>query len=94
MSDRGISQRVAAQMAGVSQSVIADWCSGSAPSDLTKVANLARGLGVSFSYLCLGFHENPSLDEISIESLFEEEQTPFEGIFKISAQRLVRKKRG
>lgn len=94
LSERGISQRVAAQMAGVSQSVIADWCAGSSPSDLSKVASLAKGLGVTFSYLCLGVHENPSLDEIAIESLFDEESTPFEGVFKLSAVRLVRKKKG
>lgn len=93
LSERGIPHRVAAQMIGISQSTLADWSAGSAPSDLTKVAALARALGVSFSYLCLGIEDHPNRDEIDIADLYEEEPVSFDGLFKIKAVRLTRKKK-
>lgn len=92
LTQRGISQRVAAQMAGVSASTMADWLSGTAPSDLHKVAALSKALNVSFESLCLGTHEGRPIDQIPIEEIFEEVPSEFEGIFKITASRLVRKK--
>jgi transcriptional regulator with XRE-family HTH domain len=93
LDDRGISHRVAAQMIGVSQSTFASWISGSAPNDLNKVASLAKALGVSFSYLCLGIEEHPSRDEIDLSDLYEEENVSFDGLYKIKAIRLVKKKK-
>lgn len=93
LAERGISHRVAAQMIGISQSTLADWSAGSAPSDLSKVAALARALGVSFSYLCLGIEDHPSRDEIDLDDLYEEEPVSFDGLYKIKAIRLNRKKK-
>ncbi len=91
MQERGLSHRVVVQLAGVSQSTLADWSAGSAPSDLSKVASLARALGVSFTYLCLGIEEHPSKDEIDLHDLYDEETTSFDGLYKIKAIRLTRK---
>lgn len=90
LKERGISTRVAAQMANVGQSTVQSWLTGAAPSNLEAVANLARGLGCSFSFLCLGQHEGMSLDEMPLSSLFKEEPA-FEGVFKVSAVRLIRR---
>lgn len=92
LKQRGISQRIAAQMAGVSNSTMNDWLSGSAPNDLHKVSNLAKALNVSFESLCLGTHDGRPIDQIPIEEIFEEVPTDFEGVYKITAKRLVRKK--
>lgn len=92
MQERGISTRVAAQMAGTPQSTIQDWLSGASPSDLNKVYKLAQSLGVSFSYLCLGIHESPVFDELPLSALFDE-QPAFDGVFRISATRLIQKKK-
>ena len=92
LDQRRISQRVAAQMAGVSNSTMADWLSGAAPSDLHKVAALAQALHVSFEALCLGTHEGQAINQIPTEEIFEEEAIGFEGIYKIKAIKLVRKK--
>ncbi|MBC7457483.1 MAG: helix-turn-helix domain-containing protein [Bdellovibrionaceae bacterium] len=92
LADRGISHRVAAQMIGVSQSTFASWSAGSAPSDLAKVAALAKALGVSFSYLCLGIEDHPNRNEVDLSDLYTEEPVSFDGLFKIKATRLVRKK--
>jgi transcriptional regulator with XRE-family HTH domain len=91
LKDRNISTRVAANMANVPQSTLQDWLQGSAPSDLEKVNNLAKALGVSFTYLCLGHHESPSLESAPLEAIFDEVESGIEGIFKISAVRLIRK---
>ena len=84
--------RAAAQLAGVSVSTISDWCAGSAPADLTKVAALARAFNVSFSKLCLGEEENRRLEDVPLEELFEAEST-YEGLFKLTAVKLVRRKK-
>lgn len=90
LKERNISTRVAADMAGVGQSTIQSWLCGSAPADLQAVAKLARGLGVSFSYLCLGEHESVNVSELPLSSIFQEEEF-FEGIIKLKAIRLTRK---
>jgi len=93
LKERGLSHRVTAQMCGVSQSTLADWSAGAAPNNLHKVSDLARALGVSFSYLCLGVENDTSKDEIGIDDLYDEEPTSFQGLFKLQATKLIRKKR-
>ena len=81
-------------MAGVSQSVINGWLNGAAPTDLEKVAALAKALGVSFSYLCLGTDQSQQIDDLPIEELLVEDETQsFSGYFKIQATRLIRPKK-
>ncbi|MGK5086014.1 helix-turn-helix transcriptional regulator [Bdellovibrionota bacterium FG-2] len=91
LKERNLTHRAAAEIASVSASTIADWASGAQPADLHKVAALATGLGVSFEYLCLGTHGNQTPDQIPLEVLFEEHDSGLEGIYRISAKRLIRK---
>ena len=91
IQERGLSHRVVSQLANVSQSTLAGWTAGDSPSDLSKVAALAKALGVSFSYLCLGLENDPSADDIVIEDLYDEEPVAFQGLFRIQATKLVRK---
>ena len=93
LKERNISMRVAAGMADVSVSTMSDWLSNSSPSDLSKVNKLAKGLNVNFSWLVLGAIEDNNNDKLTIEDLYDSVDTPIEGIFRISAQRLVKKQR-
>jgi len=94
LSERGISQKTAAEMAGTTTSTINDWISGANPSDLISVQRLARALKIDFEFLLTGSQSRVTLQEISMTELFESEPDPsFSGIFEISARRLRRKKK-
>ena len=93
MKERNLSMRVLAGMAGVSVSSISDWVNNSSPADLQKVAALAKGLNISFSFLVLGVHEESKTDKLTIDDLYDSEGTPLEGVFRISAVRLIKKQR-
>lgn len=91
LESRQISQRAAAEIAGVSPTVIANWLVGQSPHDFLAVHRLAVGLGVSFEFLLTGEGSLVPVPSAAIEDLFEIHEA-FEGIFRISAQRLTRKK--
>ncbi len=76
----------AAQLAGVSTSVVQDWLTGASPHDLHSVARLGEKLGVSFKSLLLGEPEQG----VAVTSLAEayEEIELFSGICRVSIQRL------
>lgn len=94
LAERGISQKVAAEMAGTTTSTVNDWIAGSQPSDLISVQKLARALKVDFELLLTGSQSRINLHELSMTELFESEPDPsFSGIFEISAKRLRRKKK-
>ncbi len=81
-------------MAGVQQSVINGWLNGAAPTNLEKVAQLAKGLGCTFSWLVLGKDESQSIDDLPLEELLVEDETQtFSGVFRLQATRLVRPKK-
>jgi transcriptional regulator with XRE-family HTH domain len=91
LKDRGITLRAASEMANVPLSTIADWTSGSSPSDLNGVARLAKALGVSFEFLCLGKEETIDRKNFQLSDLFEETKA-FDGIYRITATKLEPKK--
>jgi len=91
LKERGITLRAAAEMASVPLSTIADWTSGSSPSDLGAVARLAKALGVTFEYLCLGHEETIDKKTFTINDMFEEVKA-FDGIYRITATKLEPKK--
>lgn len=94
LSERGLSQKVAAEMAGTTTSTVNDWCAGSHPADIICVQKLARALNVDFEFLLTGSQSPINLQKISMTELFESEPDPsFSGIFEISARRLRRKKK-
>lgn len=95
LAERGLAQRAAAQIAGVSPAVLNDWLAGATPSDHIAVQRLAKGLGCSFEWLLTGTEDRPDFKGVSMSELFEiEDDASFSGIFQISAKRLRRKGKG
>ncbi|NUM87856.1 MAG: helix-turn-helix transcriptional regulator [Bdellovibrionales bacterium] len=92
MSERGLTVRAVAEMAGVSSSVVQGWISKSVPHDLAAVSRLAQALGISFKGLLLGQQETVT-HATTLEELFEE-QDFFEGVCKINIKRLLPRKQG
>lgn len=90
MTERGLTIRAVAEMAGVSSSVAQSWLNKSNPHNLQAVARLAKALNLSFRGLLLGEPEELSR-ELTMNDLFDE-QDFFEGICKIKIQRLVPRK--
>ncbi len=90
MAERRVSARQAAKIAGVSHSTIIDWQTGSSPDNYLAVKRLSEALGIGFSYLLTGTHDQ-SVDSIvpSLTSVFSDGDTVFDGYAKITIQRLV-----
>ncbi len=91
MRERQLTLKQVADLAGVKISTIQNWTEGKAPHDLQAVARLATALGTSFKGLLLGEPENIS-QASSIGELFEEQEL-FDGYLKVTAKRLVPRKR-
>jgi transcriptional regulator with XRE-family HTH domain len=92
LDERGLSQKAAAEIAGITASTVNDWLAGSQPADLLSVQRLARALKVDFEFLVTGSQSRVSLQDLSMTELFDSEPDPsFSGIFEISARRLRRK---
>jgi transcriptional regulator with XRE-family HTH domain len=91
LSERKISLRKAAAIAGVSPSVMDSWTSGATPSDMLAVKKLSDSLGVSFSWLLTGQPDSVAAT-ISLQEHFEE-STIFSGIARIKIDRLTPRKK-
>lgn len=95
MSEKKLSIREAAEIAGVGTSTIDNWRGGALPEDYSAVKRLARGLGVSFSFLLTGEEEvrgeghAPAIGEV-----FDDGGALFDGYAKITIQRLIPRKSG
>jgi transcriptional regulator with XRE-family HTH domain len=94
MDKRGVKISEAAKVAGVSISTISDWKTGSTPQDMFAVKKLAKHLGVSLEYLLTGEDtQNQSyVENKKLEDLFEIGDSLYEGIAKISIQKINLKK--
>ena len=90
LKERGISLRVAANIAGVSQSVISSWLAGAQPADLNAVHKFARSTGTDFEWLVVGHLSGKKANSIPLNEIFEEQEA-FSGIYQIEAKKLVRK---
>lgn len=91
MSERKLTSRKIAELAGVNPTVVQNWLEGKNPHDLQAVSKLAQGLKVSFKSLLLGeseYVEGPT----SVAELFEEQEW-FDGLAKITIKRLIPRKR-
>lgn len=93
LEERGISQRTAAEIAGVNSATVNQWLSGSQPNDPMAVLRLCKGHKCDFQWLLTGSspeRSNPS--EIGLTELFDIQNEPdFSGIFMIEAKRLKRR---
>lgn len=90
MSERNLTVRAVAELAGVSASVVQSWLNQSNPHDLKAISKLAQALGLSFKTLLLGEVDSVS-GPTTIAEIFEE-QDIFDGICRVSIKRL--KERG
>lgn len=73
LKERGISLRLTAQLAEIPYTALHDWAAGgTSPSNLEAVDRLARELGVTFEFLCLGRELRP-VEILGIEPIFEEQ---------------------
>jgi transcriptional regulator with XRE-family HTH domain len=87
LKDRSITQKQAASLAGVTESVLSDWISGCAPQNLIAVRRLAKSLGVSVSYLLFG--ESDDGFKISLEELIKTEDAPvISGLYRLELTKI------
>lgn len=94
MDEKNISIRDAAKLAGVGHSTISSWRSGAAPDNFEAVMKLAKGLGVTFSYLLTGEDDTRPDNPPSVSEVFSEGDFLFDGFAKITIQRLIPKEKG
>lgn len=93
MTERSLSVRGIAEIAGVGPSVVHDWLSGTNPHDYYAVSKIAHSLKVDFQWLLTGAHSQVNLKNLSLSEIFDVQPDPsFSGIFILEAKRL--KKRG
>jgi transcriptional regulator with XRE-family HTH domain len=90
MAERNVSVRQASDLAGVATSTIDNWRGGALPEDYSAVKKLARGLGVSLSFLLTGENEDFEAGNLpAIAEVFDDGGALFDGYAKITIQRLL-----
>lgn len=94
LDERDISQRAAAEIAGISVSTINDWLAGSTPKSMDAVLKLAKGLNCDFQWLLTGEASLKSESEnLNLSQLFSIEDEPsLSGLFMVELKRLTRRK--
>lgn len=92
MVEKKITIREAAEAAGVGLSTITSWRSGALPEDFRAVRSLAKRLGVSFSYLLTGEDDTRPDGAPTINEVFIDGGTIYDGYAKILIQRLIPRK--
>lgn len=92
LKERSLSQRAAAEIAGVSVSVINSWLSNSVPQDHAALLRLCKALNADFQHLLTGEFSTLSPKDLKLEDVFDVENSPqFSGVFLLEAKRLKRK---
>jgi transcriptional regulator with XRE-family HTH domain len=92
LDERGISQRGAAEIMGVSVTVVHDWLQGSYPNDPNAVLKFCKAIGCDFQWMLTGEDSSPHQIQSNLSQFFDIEDDPmFSGIFKIEAKRLKKK---
>ena len=93
LKERGITQRVAAEIAGVNSATINQWLSGAQPNDAMAVLKLSKGLMCDFQWLLTGLHSDRSnAKDLSLSELFDfHNNSELSALFLIDAKRLKRK---
>jgi transcriptional regulator with XRE-family HTH domain len=92
MDERGINLKGAAELAGVSPSVVHAWLQGGSPADLGAVAKLANALKCDFQWLLTGTRSTVGVRELPLSELFDIQDDPtFSGLFLVEAKRLKKR---
>jgi transcriptional regulator with XRE-family HTH domain len=93
MSEKGMTVRQAAELAGVGSSTVDDWRGGALPEDYSAVKRLAHGLDVTFSFLLTGEEDQREHTAFpSVTEVFDDGGALFDGYAKITIQRLLPRK--
>ncbi len=91
MSQKNMTVREAAKIAGVGHATVVNWRGGALPEDFRAVRLLAKALGVSFSFLLTGEDDTRPDGPASMNEVFQDGGALFDGYAKITIQRLVPK---
>lgn len=92
LSERGISQKGAAEIMGVSVTVVHDWLQGSYPNDPSAVLKFCKAIGCDFQWILTGESSSTNQIQPNLAQFFDIEDEPmFSGIFKIEAKRLKKR---
>ncbi len=93
LEERGISQRAAAEIAGVNPASINEWLNGSHPSDPMATLKLCQGLKCDYQWLMTDSRPNLEVNELGLSEIFEiQDEADFSGIYMIEAKKLKRRK--
>lgn len=94
MAEKNMSVRAAANIAKVGASTIDNWRAGALPEDYSAVKRIAKGLGVSLSFILTGEDEIRDVGQLtSITEVFDDGGALFDGYAKITIQRLIPRKK-
>lgn len=94
MTERKMTIRQAAVIAGVAPSTIDDWRAGALPEDYSAVKRLATEFSVSLSFILTGEEDLKEANQLpSIAEVFDDGGAIFDGYAKITIQRLIPRKK-
>ncbi len=92
IQENRITQRELAKVAGVSASTLNAWLSGGSVTDMEAVMRISEQFNFSFSLLLTGREDKKTEKKNILNELFDYESVSFNGIYEISARKLVPKK--
>lgn len=93
LKERKLTQKVLADIAGVSPSTMNEYLNGNQPQSMEAVLKISESLKVDFQWLLTGENSRSNLKDMSLAELFDMEDEPsFSGVFQIEMKRLKRKK--
>lgn len=92
IQEKKITQRQLAKVAGVSASTLNSWLAGSAVTDMDAVMKICDEFDCSFSWLLTGKEDKKTENKNIVNELFDYESVSFNGLYEISARKLVLKK--
>ena len=90
MAERGLTNRSAAAIAGVSAATIQAWRTGTAPTDFEAVSKLADAMQVPLRFLLTGTRDSFDGErEITLSEVLADGGEIFSGICEVKIRRLV-----
>jgi hypothetical protein len=97
LDERQLTLKMAADLMGVPYTTLVEWANGASPSNIEAIGGFCRKMGIDFQWLLTGVHSRTSAVDLPAEDLlreyFEERDDGLSGLFKITATRLVRRKK-
>ena len=95
MTEKGITVRQAAEIAGVGVSTVDDWRGGALPEDYSAVKRLAGHLGVSLAFILTGEEDHRGQNKLpSVTEVFDDGGELYDGYAQITIKRLIPRKKG